>query len=580
MAMSNKIFRFIISLCLLAFSYAGVLAQDTLSVAGSAATRDTTGNGFFEAYKKYFTKLVNDNEQQIQKGNWNNLNFVAIPNNLISQTGLVLTEGDINVLKAQLVTLNEAIDQYNTNITSNTEKRPFIYVGLHDNLGLVELKQKVNCPGMTAQQCYDNMKAVTASGGPTFSYMWWKYRDFFETLSTTWGAGSGNKIAIIGFANLYAAEKNAEDKDTEIKQMAWCLMELYTSLGLDKEKAIKTAVAQGFNQYPSKFTTTTIEKKLEDYAKRLKNVLCSDITNLKAVDYPKTPITTRKPSPNFVDKIKEGLTTAGIVWKETQNYGANGKTFKLEYYITYEDGTTTEAQKQEAETAFKNPGPMNIVLWIHVYEGKDVKYDFAYGSDVKAMLSKNGGTGKSLIEKMIGWLPEPGPSTPNPIYLLLKGIADTIDLAKIPEKYYNPSVGNYTPFFVDIYKNLPQRRINVASVVLSALLTEIPQENYPTDIYTPEGKEFAFICGIWNGVVGTISGVASTGAILAGMLDDGDSEVWRGLHEIQAKAEKAQGYSNYFLNTIKDAHTVNATNSPCKVAAMFGEDLTNVVTLL
>lgn len=202
------------------------------------------------------------------------------------------------------------------------------------------------------------------------------------------------------------------------------------------------------------------------------------------------------------------------------------------------------------------PGQNELVIW--------ADYDFTskrwtikeIAADDKGMKSKKGQELSAFVKLLIQLVPNLDSYTYfNPLTAILDGLTGLIDEAKIDERFYNPDHPKYNPVPAAIYAGVS------LSIVKDWILVEI---NKDAKKYSPSRQDFAFICGVWNGLVGTLSGLTS-GASLVIQLITNDNNIWSKLHD------KISGLNWQSIKTMCGETWTKYTANPCMVSYGSGE---------
>lgn len=181
----------------------------------------------------------------------------------------------------------------------------------------------------------------------------------------------------------------------------------------------------------------------------------------------------------------------------------NQKGFKLKVFLTdYTTNPNLIRQTQQFKGTLSGTDK-TIFLWLHQSSDLKTYADFAVSDGVSAHFDK-----AVLYAGIDNYIKR---SKANMQQLedlpgkMVEGLAVWINSnVKIPEKYYNTQATDYDPFFADMYtfgicginSNCDNFFGGIAGKVgLNINPSQLPQ------------CHFAFVCGIWNGVIGQVSGV-------------------------------------------------------------------------
>jgi len=164
----------------------------------------------------------------------------------------------------------------------------------------------------------------------------------------------------------------------------------------------------------------------------------------------------------------------------------------------------------------------------------------------------------------------------NPLTAMLDGIASVVTKAKIPERFYNPEITtkDYNPILY--YVSL------VDPFSFSTLLGDqvLKQNNITitnSKLVNATHIYFAFKCGVWNGFVDQVKGLAEMAAIITNLIDGGDraGEMWEGIKKLDIFCTESKDGNVCIWSLVKKAHTGQA----CQIAETLGYDVANIVTI-
>lgn len=181
----------------------------------------------------------------------------------------------------------------------------------------------------------------------------------------------------------------------------------------------------------------------------------------------------------------------------------NQKGFKLKVFLTDNNTNPNLIRQTQQFKGTLSGTDKTIFLWLHQSSDLKTYADFAVSDGVsthfdKAVLYKGIDNYIQRSKSNLQQLEDlPGK--------MVEGLAVWINSnIKIPEKYYNTQATDYDPFIADMYtfgicgvnSNCDQFFGGIASKVgLGITPSQLPQ------------CHFAFVCGIWNGAIGQVSGV-------------------------------------------------------------------------
>lgn len=198
-----------------------------------------------------------------------------------------------------------------------------------------------------------------------------------------------------------------------------------------------------------------------------------------------------------------------------------------------------------------------MVIWLNV-NSQTKKYDIKInvGSGLPEYAGKSAKDIELLLKQNSAWIDDFWLMKFNPLTAILDGLSELLTKAKIPERYYNPDNTDYNPFPAKIYSYVS---LKVIDDELSGLIGS-PMG----DKYTPSRVDFAFTCGVWNGLVGTAAAIPEGGSFLIKMItneNDARTKFATTISKIQWKDVKGMVGEQW------DKYTAN----PCMKAYGAGE---------
>ncbi|MDO3425487.1 fibronectin type III domain-containing protein [Chryseobacterium sp. APV1] len=194
----------------------------------------------------------------------------------------------------------------------------------------------------------------------------------------------------------------------------------------------------------------------------------------------------------------------GSIVSNKNSTGIKGKIF-----ITDENTAASVLQKVQAR--YNQPEAKEMVIWLNV-NSQTKKYDIKInvGSGLPEYAGKSAKDIELLLKQNSAWIDDFWLMKFNPLTAILDGLSELLTKAKIPEKYYNPDNTDYNPFPAKIYSYVS---LKVIDDELSGLIGSPMGEKY-----TPSRVDFAFTCGVWNGLVGTAAAIPEGGSFLIKMI--------------------------------------------------------------
>jgi hypothetical protein len=292
--------------------------------------------------------------------------------------------------------------------------------------------------------------------------------------------------------------------------------------------------------------------------------------------------------------VENGSNSAGLVVDKTAKISAeelqqliaqvstsnqvNGINAKI--FITAKNDTKGIAEVEKAIADLEKSNIREIYIWAKNYESKDnFDIDLAYGkglsSKEKLDFDNFETTIKTINTQKNSWLAclklEGTYNYFNPLTAMLDGLAGLIGKAAIPEKYFNPDEPDYNPLPAKIY-----------AYASGTIITEINNNNQ----YRASRVEFALVCGVWNGLIGTVEAIPAGASMIL---------------KIQGSAIDVvinhQGSRDKLINTISKINkeqigqllsTINDeiekgykkyTSNPCMISYSSGQGIFVVVSL-
>jgi hypothetical protein len=239
------------------------------------------------------------------------------------------------------------------------------------------------------------------------------------------------------------------------------------------------------------------------------------------------------------------------------------------------DAQTLPTKKKEVTDYLAKLSGSQIAVW--------VDFDSSGKATVKTILGNSvSGSGNKDVNKFLALLSEVIPKFDgtytyfNPLTAILDGVASIVTKAKIPERFFNPEITtkDYNPvlFYVSL----------VDPFAWSLLIND--QVLAEWNISISNSKEvsmnhiyFAFKCGIWNGFVDQVKGLAEMAAIVTNIIDGGEraGEMWEGLKKLGIFCTSTTKDEVCIWSLIKKSHT----GQSCQIAETVGYDVANIITI-
>ena len=347
------------------------------------------------------------------------------------------------------------------------------------------------------------------------------------------------------------------------------------------------------------------------YNKELKDIINAKNPDLKAlssyIDKYATPANYRKDDEKRTlywgyvgcsicdsNGVENGNGSAGLVVDKTAKISAeelqqliaqvstsnqvNGINAKI--FITAKNDTKGIAEVEKAIADLEQSNTREIYIWAKNYETKDnFDIDLAYGkglsSKEKLDFDNFEATIKTLNTQKDSWLAclklEGTYNYFNPLTAMLDGLAGLIGKAAIPAKYFNPDETDYNPLPAKIY-----------AYASGTIITEINSN----DQYRASRVEFALVCGVWNGLIGTVEAIPAGASMILKIQGSAIDIVINHqgardkLINTISKINKEQ--IDQLLSTINDEIEkgyTKYTSNPCMISYSSGQGIFVVVSL-
>ena len=201
--------------------------------------------------------------------------------------------------------------------------------------------------------------------------------------------------------------------------------------------------------------------------------------------------------------VLENQKELGIVNSWAQTCTSLG--YKLKVFLT-DAGTNPNVLIQIQAYKYSLPDK-TVMLWIHARATGYVTADFALSGKLTGDLKQQ--VYRDAVGRFLNRIITAKDQVMELPFKICEGLGNWLDKnVKIPEKYYNPEAVDYNEFVFDIYASLCL--ITPCDGPLSTILPLI-DVSIGTNI---EQHNFAFYCGVWNGIVGQVSGLGQLVGIL------------------------------------------------------------------
>lgn len=242
--------------------------------------------------------------------------------------------------------------------------------------------------------------------------------------------------------------------------------------------------------------------------------------------------------------------------------------------IFFTDTKTPNVKRKEITDYLANLKGVETALWID--------FDANGKATIKTVLGdKIGGSSNTDVNNFLTLLGEVIPQFDgkynyfNPLTAILDGIASIVVKAKIPERFYNPEIitQDYNPVLYYVSLSDPYS--------WNLLITDkiIEQQNIKitnSGLVTQSHIYFAIKCGVWNGLVDQVAGLAQTAAIVTNLIDGGDrfAEMWAGIKKLDIWCTESTKENVCIWTLVNKAHS----GQTCQIAETVGVDISNVLT--
>lgn len=380
---------------------------------------------------------------------------------------------------------------------------------------------------------------------------------------------AGDKYVIVSYGR-YGQTQPVFDKDTSPGQTPIKPTTVYKGIWAH----------QGFGgiSYNTPSFGTTLKAvfdkiKNEQVATKIKEFTQAIANELLGVKTPTTPFT-----PKDGTYLQQLLTlTKPSIENQTSENG-----YTLRVIVT--KASTSNEERLNLQNIIDHPADKDIILWIDYTSNK---YDFYYGRGVPKEKVDN------PLEDLVDDIVTYKQANFNPLAALLDGIATLVGELTIPPKFYNPALSNYNPILADLYelgsKGPKQPNTFIIDQVIQGATLDSPT-------YTKPRVEFAFYCGVYNGVIAQLQSIPAIAAnlsrlqanfqdyVLVLIQDEGERVAfWNSINSlpqrskqfINAFPDKASQLGSGLWTQIINAHSGNI----CVVSEQIGEDVVFAVTI-
>lgn len=157
----------------------------------------------------------------------------------------------------------------------------------------------------------------------------------------------------------------------------------------------------------------------------------------------------------------------------------------------------------------------------------------------------------------------------NPLTAIFDGLSYVIKQLEVPEKYWNVEKQDYNPILYYVSQVDPT---SMSVFVSDQVLQQYGVSGDASKVL------FAAKCGVWNGLVGQVAGLADTAGLLSDLLTGGDrlGQVWEGVKKLDIFCTSSTGGNVCIWTIIKKAHQGNKY----QVSHQIGKDISEVLTIV
>ena len=241
--------------------------------------------------------------------------------------------------------------------------------------------------------------------------------------------------------------------------------------------------------------------------------------------------------------------------------------------IIITDKSTTDTNRQKAQSIFDAPKSDEIVIWLDVKDAATKDYQIKINAGSGLPQFKNASVQKILneITAKKGWfeVDEFWTIKFNPLTAIFDGLSYVIKQLEVPEKYWNAEKQDYNPILYYVSQVDPT---SMSVFVSDQVLQQYGVSGDASKVL------FAAKCGVWNGLVGQVAGLADTAGLLSDLLTGGDllGQVWEGVKKLDIFCTSSTNGNVGIWTIIKKAHQGNKY----QVSHQIGKDISEVLTIL
>ena len=258
--------------------------------------------------------------------------------------------------------------------------------------------------------------------------------------------------------------------------------------------------------------------------------ISTPVTDNKQSVYDYTGLIDNKTRQTELEKLCQDLRTPSI---------RGGKAVFVKVFYT--DYRMPDAKLAEIAAYSGQLGSSDLMLWVHLEADNKVKSNIYFGKEVKDKLSKDYLDRYIALQLQTVKVYHKFTSMPvKCVAWLAGGISNLLAYTRIPRKFWDPEISNYasldktevyaqgdvyTPLLCILYYVSRSSTTYGGEAILQAIKSdeddfiEKIKEGLGSD-FANKQREFALVCGLWNGVVGEITGLTDGVKLVADLYTD------------------------------------------------------------
>lgn len=265
--------------------------------------------------------------------------------------------------------------------------------------------------------------------------------------------------------------------------------------------------------------------------------------------------------------------TAEQIQKMVQSLNLTTSETGIKGRIIITDKSTTDTNRQKAQSIFDTPKSDEIVIWLDVKDATTKDYQIKINAGSGLPQYKNASVQKIIneITAKKGWfeVDEFWTIKFNPLTAIFDGLSYVIKQLEVPEEYWNAEKQDYNPILYYVSQVDPT---SMSVFVSDQILQQYGVSGDASKVL------FATKCGVWNGLVGQVAGLADTAGLLSDLLTGGDrlGQVWEGVKKLDIFCTSSTNGNVCIWTIIKKAHQGNKY----QVSHQIGKDISEVLTIV